>query len=200
VCNVVSIGDILQPVLIPDVSSVELLHSSPYYAAAEHEDSYSDSKDDTETMKCSGAGTSTDKSIVSDAGLRGHLPPLPPSVTSEAAASAVPASSVPAVPAAVGRIVFPKFSFCAGDFVELYGPRKREKRSYSEVRSNDNSGNSSSGSGSGSGSISGNHHNSSNSIPNDSDTGDTDVDLSAGGLWDAVVTCFFIDTAPVVME
>lgn len=76
------------------------------------------------------------------------------------------------------KVFFPRFSMCAGDFVELY---KRKNTSSSE--------------------------------DGNSAAADTAASSAVGGaesagqpvekeddLWDAVITCFFVDTAPVVVE
>ena len=77
---------------------------------------------------------------------------------------------------------------CAGDFVELY----RRNNSDNNSSSGSTSGDSSSGVKAVSTAVS------SDSIPlEDVAEGEEHED---GELWDAVVTCFFVDTAPVVVE
>ena len=85
---------------------------------------------------------------------------------------------------ATGRVTqFPRFSMAAGDFVEVYTNLKNT---------------SSTGSSSG--------DSSSVTVPTDSvfhgmaGLDSSLLDDSGAGKWDAVVTCFFVDTAPVVLE
>ena len=85
------------------------------------------------------------------------------------------------------QVLLPRFSMCAGDFVELY-------------RRNNNNGSGSNGGDSSSGAAT--TAMSTDSTPHEGGEleGGGDEEHEDGELWDAVVTCFFVDTAPVVVE
>ena len=90
------------------------------------------------------------------------------------------------------KACFPRFSMCAGDFVELY----RRKPSASG----------SSGGSSGSAGAAGvappppGPASSATSVDGGAEAEGDEEEEDGDGLWDAVVTCFFVDTAPVAME
>jgi carnosine N-methyltransferase len=79
------------------------------------------------------------------------------------------------------KVFFPRFSMCAGDFVELY------KRKSGGCDGNH------------SGSCDG-HHGAAGAGAKVAGGADSAGQEEEEELWDAVVTCFFVDTAPVVVE
>ena len=71
---------------------------------------------------------------------------------------------------------FPRFSMCSGDFVEIYGSKKPENSPKLAVKSVNN------------GDI--------KAISEEENEGTEGENFEQ---WDAVITCFFVDTAPVVL-
>ena len=98
---------------------------------------------------------------------------------------------------------FPKFSMCSGDFVEIYGPRKNDKFVPPNVFLVEKI---ASGSGGGEVCPVDESIEKKNRVEMDTEVSEeinkdgVNVNVVDGGNWDGIVTCFFMDTAPVVLE